>query len=168
MKRIAAIAVLAVLIISAAWQALWPKGPEVGLDQGNKAPEFSLPLINGNEAHLADYKGKKVIVNFWATWCPPCKEEIPELKEISAKHSDDLVVLAINYTGSEASEEAVRTFVDSHAMKFPVLMDVNSEVLSQYEVFSYPTTYFLDEEGIIQKVQRGMVDRGTLEEFADS
>ncbi|KZZ82725.1 MULTISPECIES: TlpA disulfide reductase family protein [Bacillaceae] len=168
MKRIAALSILAVLILFAVWQALWPKEPPVGLEKGNTAPEFTLPQLDGGSVQLSDYKGKKVILNFWATWCPPCKKEIPELKEISAEYDKDVVILAVNYTVSEANESSVKKFVEDQKMQFPVLMDPEADVLTQYKVFSYPTTYFLDEKGVIQKVQRSMVDYKTLKNFVQS
>ncbi|MBS2969112.1 TlpA family protein disulfide reductase [Metabacillus sp. KIGAM252] len=167
-KRIAAMSILAVLILFAVWQALWPKEPPVGLEEGNAAPEFTLPQLDGGNVQLSDYKGKKVILNFWATWCPPCKKEIPELKEISVEYDQEVVILAVNYTVSEANESSVKKFVKDQKMQFPVLMDPEADVLTQYKVFSYPTTYFLDEKGVIQKVQRNMVDYKTLKDFVQS
>ncbi|WP_164462172.1 TlpA disulfide reductase family protein [Bacillus sp. FJAT-42376] len=168
MKRNAALIILAALAAVMIWQILWPKVPPVGIEEGKTAPDFTLPLIDGGTAKLSDLKGKKVIINFWATWCPPCKKEIPDLKTVAAANQKDLVILAVNYTVSEANERTVKKFVQDQNMKFPVLMDPEADVLSQYKVFSYPTTFFLDEKGVIQKVKRSMVSRAELEKFADS
>ncbi|MTH51843.1 redoxin domain-containing protein [Bacillus mangrovi] len=168
LKRAAAVIILLILASAAVWQLLWPEEPSVGVEEGNKAPDFTLPLLDGTTASLSGYEGKKVIVNFWATWCGPCRKEIPELKKIAEKYEGDLVILAVNYTVSEANESTVQNFVKSNAMDFPVLLDRETDVLSDYKVFSYPTSYFLDENGVIKKIHRGIADQKTLEEFAQS
>ena len=81
--------------------------------------EFTLPDLDGKPVSLSDYHGKWVIVNFWATWCPPCLEEIPDFVELYEENRDSIVVLGVNY--EEVNKEYLREFVDSHMMSYPVL-----------------------------------------------
>src|SRR5699024_3533375 len=115
-----------------------PESIEVGLQQGNTAPEFKLETMDGDTVHLSDFKGEPVIVNFWATWCPPCRAEIPDLQNIH--DAEEAVVLAVNMTESEQNEEAVVEFADELQMTFPILMDQESVVMDTYQVHAYPTS----------------------------
>jgi len=121
---------------------------EVGLDVGNFPPEFELETLSGEPVRLSDYRGKRVIVNFWATWCPPCRAEIPDFQKLYNNH--DVVILAVNLTQSEKSEDHVTEFVNDFEMTFPVLMDDQADVSTTYQVQAYPTSYMIDSSGRIQ------------------
>ncbi len=121
---------------------------EVGLDLGKLAPEFELETLTGETVRLSDYRGKSVIVNFWATWCPPCRAEIPDFQKLYDNH--DVVILAVNLTQSEKSGEHVTEFVDDFEMTFPVLMDEEANVSTTYKIKAYPTSYMIDSDGHIQ------------------
>jgi peroxiredoxin len=133
-----------------------PESIEVGLQQGNTAPEFKLETMDGDTVHLSDFKGEPVIVNFWATWCPPCRAEIPDLQNIH--DAEEAVVLAVNMTESEQNEETVAEFADELQMTFPILMDRKSDVMDTYQVQAYPTSYVIDNEGRIAFVGIGAMN----------
>ncbi|SFD44904.1 Peroxiredoxin [Lentibacillus persicus] len=127
-----------------------------GLSEGQIAPDFELTTLEGETVRLSDYRGERVIVNFWATWCPPCREEIPDFQKLY--DNKDVEILAVDLTETEESEEGVRDFVDEFEMTFPVPMDVNSDVANTYEVMAYPTSYFIDSNGRIQFLAMGAID----------
>src|SRR5690606_6350142 len=93
------------------------------LQEGDVPPDFEMETIDGQVVKLSDLKGKKVMVNFWATWCPPCKEEMPEIQKFYDAHKDDVVILAINSTTDENSEQDVYDFIDEYGYTFPIPMD---------------------------------------------
>jgi peroxiredoxin len=121
---------------------------------GKLAPEFSLNDVNGKKVSLSDYKGKVIIINFWATFCGPCKEEMPSLNNLFlAYKGDGLVVLAIS---TDDSEKPVRSFIREKAVAFTVLMDKDQDVyFDQYGVLGLPTSFLIDREGIIRDKIRG-------------
>ncbi|WP_409293083.1 peroxiredoxin family protein [Peribacillus sp. SCS-37] len=116
-----------------------------GVEPGNIAPDFTLSTLDGKTVSLSDYKGKKVLLNFWATWCPPCKKEIPEMKEYAERMPDNEVILAVNMD----PKADVKGFAAKMGMNFPVLLDKEDKVNSAYKVISIPTTYFIDSNGHI-------------------
>lgn len=129
---------------------------DVGINKGQIAPNFKLQTLNGETVQLSDYKGKRVIVNFWATWCPPCRAEIPDFQKLYEKK--DVEILAVNLTETEESTEGVEGFVKEFGMTFPVVMDVNSDVSNTYQVSAYPTSYMIDSNGRIQFVAMGALN----------
>jgi len=126
-----------------------------GSEIGNLAPDFQLNNLNGQPVSLSDFRGKPVLVNFWASWCPPCRSEMPFIQDISVDKNwaeEGLVVLAIDI-GESAS--TVRAFVKDEGLTFPVLLDTTWDVSFEYYILSIPTTYFIDREGIIQDLKIG-------------
>ncbi|MEN2766342.1 TlpA family protein disulfide reductase [Ornithinibacillus xuwenensis] len=121
-----------------------------GINKGDAAPDFELEMINGKKVKLSELKGKKVLVNFWATWCPPCKEEMPELQQFYEDHGDEITIIAINATGSERNENAVRKFINKYDYTFPVAFDKSMDVTDEYMAVTIPTSYFIGTDGIIQ------------------
>ncbi|OCA90691.1 alkyl hydroperoxide reductase [Bacillus sp. FJAT-27225] len=116
------------------------------LEAGSKASDFELKTLSGETMKLSDLEGKKVMLNFWATWCGPCKKEMPDMQKLSVEASDDLVILAVNID----PQLDVQGFVDEYGITFPVLLDEKDKVNQMYQVISIPTTYFIDSKGIIQ------------------
>src|SRR5699024_3413529 len=136
---------------------------EVGTELGQMAPDFELETLEEDTVvRLSDLQGERVIVNFWATWCAPCREEIPDFQKLY--DSEDVEILAVNMTESEKSEVDVIEFVDEFAMTFPVLLDVDSEVSETYQVQAYPTTYMIDSNGHIQYIAMGPMDYDLMAE----
>lgn len=124
----------------------------LGLDPEERAPSFTIQTLTGETVSLEDFRGKRILLNFWATWCPPCKEEMPDMQTLYNEFKDqDFVVLAVNVTITEKSSEAVTKFVEDYDLNFPILMDEKGEVAHQYEILSYPTSFFIDSDGIIRK-----------------
>lgn len=120
-----------------------------------KAIDFKLKDLNGKELSLSDLKGKKVFLNFWATWCPPCKAEMPEIEKLYQETKDsDLVIVAV-----EIGEplDTVRPFIENNKYNFKVLLDPDQSVETKYNITSIPTSYFIDTEGnIVSKHVGGM------------
>lgn len=129
---------------------------ELGNRRGNIAPDFSLETLEGEVLSLSDFKGKKVFLNFWATWCPPCRAEMPDIQKFS--EDEDVVVLAINLTHTEDSLTTVDTFIQDRGFTFPVLIDKNGEVAELFRVQAYPTSYMIDSNGTIQYIALGALN----------
>ncbi|MCK9420696.1 MAG: redoxin domain-containing protein [Nitrospirae bacterium] len=121
---------------------------------GKLAPEFSLNDLSGNKVNLSDYKGKVILINFWATFCVPCKAEMPSLNNLFlAFKNNGLIVLAIS---TDDSEKPVQSFIKEKAIAFPVLMDKDQEVyFDLYGVLGLPTSFLIDRDGIIREKIRG-------------
>lgn len=124
---------------------------------------FSLPGLDGKPVSLADYRGKWVVVNFWATWCPPCLEEIPDLVDLHEANSERLVVLGVNY--EEVNEEYLREFVESHMISYPVMRMDPLPVTPLGPVLGLPTTYIISPEGERTARQEGPVTRAAIEKY---
>ncbi|PEA53371.1 thiol:disulfide interchange protein [Bacillus pseudomycoides] len=123
-----------------------------GIEIGKVAPDFELSKLDGTKVKLSDLKGKKVIVNFWATWCGPCQREMPDMQEFYNKYQKDVEILAVNYTASEGTDgkEKVRKFAEEKGVTFPILLDTDIKVTTTYKVLTIPTSYFVDTKGVIQ------------------
>ncbi|MGJ9459685.1 TlpA family protein disulfide reductase [Oceanobacillus sp. CF4.6] len=128
-------------------------GDETGIAIGDIAPDFELETLAGETVRLSDYRGKRVFVNFWATWCPPCRAEIPDMQKLY--DTKDVVILAVNMA---ESPDTVHPFVEEFEMTFPVLMDAKSEVVGTYHVQAYPTSYMIDSTGRIQFMRLGAMN----------
>ncbi|MBU5260133.1 MULTISPECIES: TlpA family protein disulfide reductase [Bacillus] len=161
-KKGMASAVLLVLIGLLVWNLLEPKEPAIGLEKGDQAPDFELKTLDGQTASLSDYQGKKVLVNFWATWCKPCRTEMPDLDAIRSEY-DQVEVLAVNLTTTEKSADHVAAFADELKLSFPILLDQKG-IQARYQVLSYPTTYILDEKGRIVSVKHQMLTKKEIEQ----
>lgn len=117
------------------------------------AIDFTLTDQYGNRHTLSEYKGKTVFLNFWATWCPPCQAEMPDIQKIYEEYDtegeDALVVLGIAAPGygNEKSEEEIKDFLEENGYTYPVVMDIGGNVFTQYGVYSYPTTFMIDRDG---------------------
>lgn len=136
------------------------------------APDFSLTDQYGNTHTLSDYKGKTVFLNFWATWCPPCKGEMPEIQEIYeyyGENGSEVVVLGIaspDY-GREKDEETVAAFLEENGYSFPVVMDTGGLYAYTYGVSAYPTTFMIDKEGNVYGYVAGQLTREIMESIIE-
>lgn len=120
---------------------------------GMPASEFSLTDLHGKAHSLEQYKGKVVLLNFWATWCKPCTSEMPAMQTVYDQLRDkDFVVLAVNELEDEAK---VREHIQQYKHTFPVLLDRQNQVANQYGVFGLPVSVFIDQQGVVQEYIKG-------------
>lgn len=125
-----------------------------GVQVGDTAPDFSLSLLNGDQVSLSDYRGKPVFVNFWATWCHYCVEEMPLIQESYELYSSEMTFLVVD---EGDSIEDVAAFIAEEGYPFPVLLDQFYDVGDLYYVDGYPMSFFVDAEGTIQYIANGMM-----------
>lgn len=140
-------------------------------DEANQplpAVDFTLTDQYGNTHSLSDYKGKTIFLNFWATWCPPCRAEMPDIQKIyetaDTEGDNALVVLGVaapNY-GNEKDEEGIKQFLKDNGYTYPVLMDTNADLFESYGVFSYPTTFMIDKDGNVFGYASGQLSEDTM------
>lgn len=129
------------------------EGSEVGLNKGNIAPNFELETLDGETVNLKDYRGEKVIVNFWATWCPPCREEMPDMQKFHEEH--DAAILAVNLTETEQSKSQIDSFLEEYGITFTVLSDADSNVSALYSASALPTSYLINTKGEVHNIAIG-------------
>ncbi|NBI30096.1 TlpA family protein disulfide reductase [Chengkuizengella marina] len=130
---------------------------------GGEAPAFSLRTLQNNEVYKFDNNlGKPMIINFWASWCGPCKLEAPELVKLYDKYQPAIEIVAINITAEDSLKSAIK-FAQTYGFQFPVLMDEDAEVADAYIVQAIPTTYFIDKDGMIVDKVLGSVEPEILE-----
>lgn len=132
------------------------------------APDFTVYDIDGNEIHLSDSFGKPIIVNFWASWCGPCKMEMPDFDEAYEQYKDDIIFMMVNMTdGSRETLETASSFIADSEYSFPVYYDTKYSAAITYSVSSLPTTYFLNEKGELVAHAKGAIDAATLQQGID-
>ncbi|MFJ5762178.1 redoxin domain-containing protein [Neobacillus sp. NPDC093182] len=132
-----------------------------GLKVGAKAPDFELKTLAGDIVKLSDLKGKKVMLNFWATWCPPCKAEMPAMEEFHKEAGDEVVILAVNID----PHLDVKAFIDENGITFPIPLDAEDKVNETYQVLSIPTTYFIDTKGNIGNKYIGAMNLDAMKQY---
>lgn len=123
--------------------------------KGDWAPNFSLKDLRGNKVKLSNFRGKYVILNFWATWCPPCVDEMPSYQKLAVEHPE-VIILAINF---DEDEQTVRKFVDEKHLTFAVLLDKGGKVKDSYGVDGFPETFMINPDGkLVKKILGGPID----------
>ena len=123
------------------------------------ASDFTLTTVDSQQVTLGDLKGQGVLVNFWATWCPPCMEEMPLFERYSQKYQGKLVVLGINY---QEQDELVDKFRQENGISFPLLLDLSGKVADLYYVHNFPMSFFIDSEGTIRAQHLGLLTEDQL------
>lgn len=127
--------------------------PSQGIGVGNLAPDFQLDSLDGQTVSLSDLRDKPVLINFWTTWCSPCRMEMPYLQQVYEEWSGkELVLLAINI-GESSSQ--IGEFMRSQGLSLPVLLDIEGDIAQRYNIQYIPSTFFIDKNGIIQAVKVG-------------
>lgn len=134
--------------------------------QGNVAPDFTLPTLDGETIRLSDLRGQPLLINFWASWCGPCRLEMPELIRVYEAHrAEGFVILALNDT-SHDSLPAVKAFVEELQLPFPVLLDETGAVSTDlYQLRGLPTSVFINQEGVIVRTYLGIMTGAQLDQF---
>ncbi|MDQ2690820.1 MAG: TlpA family protein disulfide reductase [Chloroflexota bacterium] len=156
------IAYLFVLVLGLVWIYLSKDnahsaatGRVAASQQGFLAPDFSLSTADGETVQLADLRGQAILVNLWATWCPPCREEMQSIEKVYQEYRDEgFTVLAVNMTYQDNSERVV-PFVREQDLTFPILLDETGEIAHAYQMRSLPSSYFIRRDGTINEVVIG-------------
>lgn len=131
-----------------------------------KATDFKLKDLNGKDISLSDLKGKKIFLNFWASWCPPCEAEMPDIEKLYQEtKGSDLVIIAVNL-GEEP--KTVKSFIDSNKYNFKVLLDEDQSVAIKYNITAIPTSYFVDKEGNIVSKKIGAMTYEEMKGYIES
>ena len=132
------------------------------------APDFTVYDIDGKAYKLSDFRGKPVVLNFWASWCGPCKMEMPDFNTSYGQLGEEIHFLMVNMTdGSQETRESASSFIAGTGYTFPVYYDTDYEAAIAYSVYSLPTTYFIDAEGYAVAQATGAIDAETLQRGID-
>ncbi|MBR6647540.1 MAG: TlpA family protein disulfide reductase, partial [Clostridia bacterium] len=130
------------------------------------SPDFTIYDANGNKVRLSDFAGKPIILNFWASWCTPCKKEMPDFNEKYLEYGDDIQFLIVDFAKDD-SIEAAKEYVSEMGFEFPVYFDTDGDAASVYEIFALPTTILFDADGNIVERYRGTISAETLQSGID-
>ncbi|SPF51871.1 Alkyl hydroperoxide reductase/ Thiol specific antioxidant/ Mal allergen [Candidatus Desulfosporosinus infrequens] len=131
---------------------------------GYRVPLFSLPSFPDTKPlSLADYQGKAVLINFWASWCPPCQSETPDLVKASAKYGDKVQFIGVNLTSQDSLPD-VSAFLEKYGIKYPIALDTKGTVAQQFQTMGIPTSFFVNRQGIIVERYVGAITPQVLEE----
>lgn len=135
--------------------------PDVGPRVGSQTPDFALKGLNGQTVRLSELRGKPVMVNFWATWCPPCRQEMPDIEKAYKKYRDEGIV----FLGVDQMEDPdiVQKFVKENGYSWVFLLDSEGEASKQFRASALPTTFFIDRQGVIRDMQIGALTAAQLE-----
>ncbi|XID96197.1 peroxiredoxin family protein [Paenibacillaceae bacterium WGS1546] len=166
-RKVAAQALGIALVAAMIASATLDPGDRRGIRDNEAAPDFALADLNGNEVRLSDYRGRTVVLNFWATWCTVCRAEMPHVERFYQDHLDkDVVVLSVNATSQERDAGRVKRYADEEALSFPIVLDEDGAVLSQYRVTAYPTTFVIGPEGDIRGRYLGAISYEQMKKVA--
>jgi cytochrome c biogenesis protein CcmG, thiol:disulfide interchange protein DsbE len=132
---------------------------------GKTVPEFSLRTVQGGEVKLADLQGKPVVINFWATWCPPCREEMPMFEKMARSLQGKVVFLAVDY---DEDLKVVADYVRQNGLSLPILLDPGGVINDRYYIRSFPTTFFVDSKGILRAQHIGGLDEALIYQYLEA
>ncbi|MGE7946692.1 TlpA family protein disulfide reductase [Lysinibacillus sp. NPDC093688] len=142
--------------------------PIVGNEDGTKQLVYDAKLTRLDESTTTfkEYNGKVLIVNVWASWCGPCQEEAPELRDFYNNKSENVELLAINATSHDSSEKAME-FQDTYNLNFPIFLDLDGTLQKSFEIVAYPTTLIFDSKGILKYTIKGSINQKELNDYID-
>jgi|SRR5271157_407588 len=129
---------------------------------GNPMPDFELKSLDNSNIHINQYLGKSIIVNFWATWCVPCKQEMPLLERYYQNRNSELIIIGIN---DDEPVDLVRPFVIDNQITFPILLDHQGKIRDQFMIHGFPTSLFINSKGIFIAEHIGALDEQTLTSY---
>lgn len=129
---------------------------------GHPAPEISLVSTTGQSVKLSDFKGQPVLINFWATWCTPCRLEIPYLQAVYKDPGNELVILGVNATAQDGGD--INGFIRELGMTYPVLLDTDGQAFDAYQARGLPVSIFVDRNGLVHEVYRGLLTASYVRE----
>lgn len=129
---------------------LWRVGTAAAPEVGRRAPDFTLTLVQGETVSLSQFRGRPVVVNFWATWCPPCVEELPAFQRVADEGRAAVLAVNVGDSGGEAA-----AFLREHGIDLPVALDTQGDMITRYRVAGLPQTFFIDADGVVRHVERG-------------
>lgn len=162
--------VLAMLVTVGVGYAVWQEPQESAAvvaevqkpEVGYLAPHFTLTGLDNQVYKVEGKRTKPVLLNFWASWCGPCRMEAPDLQKLYEKYKNQVDFYGVNATDND-SPEAAAAFVQTYKLTFPIPMDVAGTVSNRYMIQAFPTTYLVDTQGVVRKKVIGMLDAATLE-----
>ena len=161
-KIVLLLTALFLLSISAFGENQKKATPKVGYEIGNIIPDFSVTDLNGKSKNIKEFRGKTVMLNFWATWCPPCRAEMPSMEKLWNKSKNkNFVIIAVSVDQSPTSK--VAEFIKTNKYTFPVFHDANGKLAEMFLIRSIPTTYIVDKSGVILSKTMGAEDWSKLE-----
>lgn len=140
--------------------------PEPTEEPSQIAPDFTAYDAEGNAVNLSDYFGKPLVLNFWASWCGPCKSEMPEFQQ-KFEETTDVQFLMVNMTNGRETKENAQALLEQEGYTFPVLFDTDADAAMTYSVYSLPTTYFIAADGTLTAWAQGAIDGETLQKGID-
>jgi len=137
-------------------------------EEKSKAPDFTVLDADGNLVKLSDYKGKPIVLNFWASWCPPCKGEMPEFNQVYQDVGHDITFMMVDLVdGQRETKEKGAQYVKDQGYSFPVYFDADQDAANTYGIMSIPTTVFIDKDGYIVTGAQGAIEAETLRKGID-
>ena len=146
------LAIMAAAIVYTLYASITKDKP-VAIKVGDKAPDFILSDMEGNQFQLSDYKGKGVFLKFWGTWCKPCEKEMPYMNNQYKVYKDQgIEILAVNL---DKPDYLVKNFIKKHDLVFPILRDRNGDVKDEYNIYLLPATLLIDPEGYVIEIEEG-------------
>jgi thiol-disulfide isomerase/thioredoxin len=133
-----------------------------------QAPDFIVEDNDGNEVKLSDMFGSPIVINFWASWCPPCKSEMPDFDKVFGELKDSVIFVMVNAVGARGeTKDAGAKYVAEEGFRFPVYYDMNQDAVTQYGIRAFPTSFFIDEDGYIAAGIEGAISEAVLRQGID-
>lgn len=131
---------------------------------GKPAPDFELTLLDGTKVRLSDYRGRPVWINFWASWCPPCRAENPDIQDVYEAHKDEHGLVLLAPAIGERRED-VAGYMERADLHYPVGLDTDTQIAANYRVLGIPTHVFVDADGIVREIRVGAMSKKTMEKM---